>query len=109
MNLHLSDGDRVCIIGGGPAGSFAALHLLDRASRRGLRLKVLIFEPRAIFLGQGREAATAAPVSSRLCVAWKGWGCPYPRKSFRRKCRPTRSTWTARPSGSSDPTRNAAS
>ncbi len=28
MRLKLTDGDRVCIIGGGPAGSFAALHLL---------------------------------------------------------------------------------
>src|SRR5512139_3827437 len=46
MDQHLSDGGRVCIVGGGPAGSFAALHLLDQAARRGLRLEVLIFEPR---------------------------------------------------------------
>jgi flavin-dependent dehydrogenase len=47
MSLHLSDGARVCIIGGGPAGSFAALHLLHLARRRGWKnLEVLIFEPR---------------------------------------------------------------
>jgi len=47
MSLHLSDGDRVCVIGGGPAGSFAALHLLHLARQRGWkRLEVLIFEPR---------------------------------------------------------------
>jgi flavin-dependent dehydrogenase len=46
VDLRLSDGDRICIVGGGPAGAFAALHLLDLAGQRGLRLEVLIFEPR---------------------------------------------------------------
>lgn len=47
MSMHLSDGDRVCVLGGGPAGSFAALHLLHLARQRGWkRLEVLIFEPR---------------------------------------------------------------
>ena len=40
------DGSRVCIIGGGPAGSFAALHLLQLAALHRLRLEVLVFEPR---------------------------------------------------------------
>jgi flavin-dependent dehydrogenase len=46
MSLRLRDGDRVGIVGGGPAGSFAAMHLLKLAEQRGLRLEVLIFEPR---------------------------------------------------------------
>ena len=46
MDQRLSDGSRVCIVGGGPAGCFAALHLLDQAEKQGLRLEVLIFEPR---------------------------------------------------------------
>lgn len=46
MDLSLSDGNRVCIVGGGPAGSFAALHLLRLAHQQKLRLEVLIFEPR---------------------------------------------------------------
>jgi flavin-dependent dehydrogenase len=45
MGLDLRNGDRVCIVGGGPAGCFAALHLLRLAAARGLRLEVLIFEP----------------------------------------------------------------
>lgn len=36
----------VAIIGGGPAGSFTALHLLKQAQRRGLKLNVFIFERR---------------------------------------------------------------
>jgi flavin-dependent dehydrogenase len=46
MSLGLVQGDRVCIIGGGPAGSFAALHLLRHMEDKNLDLEVLIFEPR---------------------------------------------------------------
>lgn len=44
--MRLRDGSRVCIIGGGPAGSFAALHLQKLAQEQGLRPAVMIFEPR---------------------------------------------------------------
>ncbi len=46
MSIRLMDGNRVCIVGGGPAGSFAALHLLRAARQAGIHLEVLIFEPR---------------------------------------------------------------
>jgi len=46
VHFHLSNGSRVCIVGGGPAGNFAALHLLSLARQRDLDLEVLIFEPR---------------------------------------------------------------
>ena len=67
MDLRLSDGNRVCIVGGGPAGSFAALHLLRLASRQNLRLEVLIFEPRN-FLQPGPAGCNrcAGILSSRL-------------------------------------------
>jgi flavin-dependent dehydrogenase len=45
-DLRLENHDRVCIIGGGPAGSFAALHLLRLSQQNNLHLQVLIFEPR---------------------------------------------------------------
>jgi flavin-dependent dehydrogenase len=67
VDLRLSNGDRVCIVGGGPAGSFAALHLLDLADRRGLRLEVLIFEPRDFSQpGPGGCNRCAGILSSRL-------------------------------------------
>jgi flavin-dependent dehydrogenase len=44
--MRLENGSRICIIGGGPSGSFSAMHLLSRAQKAGVALEVLIFEPR---------------------------------------------------------------
>ncbi len=43
---QLSDGATIAIIGGGPAGSFAAIHLLSLAQTRGRRIRVVVFERR---------------------------------------------------------------
>ena len=42
----LEDGARVGVIGGGPAGSFFAIFVLDLAGRAGLRLSVDVYEPK---------------------------------------------------------------
>ncbi len=44
--MNLGAGTRIAIVGGGPAGSFAAIHLLRAARQAGLSLQVQIFEPR---------------------------------------------------------------
>ena len=44
--MKLVDGSRVAVVGGGPAGSFFAYYLQDLASRSGLDLEVVIYEPR---------------------------------------------------------------
>lgn len=44
MKLKLQNGNRVCIVGGGPAGSFAAINLIRYAEECHLNLEVLIFE-----------------------------------------------------------------
>ncbi|WP_238946968.1 NAD(P)/FAD-dependent oxidoreductase [Seongchinamella unica] len=69
----LEEGAVVAIIGGGPAGAFTALHLLQMARRRGLQLNVLIFERRLAM----REShlhyegcpQCAGGLSPRLCDA----------------------------------------
>jgi len=45
MSIQLHRGSRVCIVGGGPAGCFSAIHLLKLARARDLDLEVLIYEP----------------------------------------------------------------
>ncbi len=45
-SLRLPAGAHIAVIGGGPAGSFFALHALHFASQAGLALEVTIFEPR---------------------------------------------------------------
>jgi flavin-dependent dehydrogenase len=45
-NLKLTDGARVAVMGGGPAGSFFSYFLLDMAKMVGLDLQVDIYEPR---------------------------------------------------------------
>lgn len=45
-DLQLSDGSRVGVIGGGPAGSFFSIFLFDIAERMGLDIEVDIYEPR---------------------------------------------------------------
>lgn len=81
MSLNLSDGDRVCIVGGGPAGSFAALHLLHLIQERGLRLEVMIFEPRDFSRpGPGGCNQCAGILSSRLLRGLNSLGISLPEE-----------------------------
>ena len=46
-DLHLTDGSRVAVIGGGPAGSLFAYFLLEMAGRIDVKLGVDLYEPRS--------------------------------------------------------------
>jgi flavin-dependent dehydrogenase len=48
---QLDDGSRVAVVGGGPAGSFSAIFLIDLAQRAGFDLDVDIYEPRSFERG----------------------------------------------------------
>lgn len=63
--LPLANGSRIGVIGGGPAGAFFAIHLLNRARELGLDLSLHIFERR-------RSNATASQCPG---ANWKG--CNY--------------------------------
>ncbi len=58
--MQLTNGSRVVVVGGGPAGSFCALHLLHYAAEAGLRLDVQIFE--------GRDFSQPGPGSCNMCA-----------------------------------------
>jgi flavin-dependent dehydrogenase len=81
VSIRLKSGDRVGIIGGGPAGSFAALHLLRGSARLGLKLEVLIFEPRKFNLpGPGGCNRCAGILSSRLLANLDSIGLSLPQE-----------------------------
>jgi flavin-dependent dehydrogenase len=58
-DLQLDDGSRVGVIGGGPAGSFFSIFLLDTAKRMGIDIEVDIYEP--------RDYTRPGPVGCNMC------------------------------------------
>lgn len=59
MKLELTDGSRVAVVGGGPAGSFFSYFLLDIADRVGPNVTVDIYEP--------RDFSAVGPVACNMC------------------------------------------
>lgn len=67
MRLQDASHPKIGIVGGGPAGSFAALHLLDEAKKQDLNADILIFEPRNFNLpGPNSCNRCAGILSSRV-------------------------------------------
>lgn len=58
-NLRLVDHSRVGIIGGGPAGSFVSIFLMDLAKRMGIDIEVDIYEP--------KDFKNSGPAGCNMC------------------------------------------
>lgn len=79
-NMKLTDGSRVAVIGGGPAGSLTAYFLLVMADRAGIKLLVDVYEPKNIHKsGPGGCNMCAGVVSESLiqALATEGIRLPY--------------------------------
>jgi len=59
-NLKLSDGSRIAVLGGGPAGSFFSYFLLEMAARVGRQIQVDIYEP--------RDYTVPGPAGCNMCA-----------------------------------------
>ena len=77
--MKLVNGSRVVVVGGGPAGSFSALHLLNFAAHAHLELEVVILEPRD-FTQAGPKGCNkcAGILSSALIANLKSLGLEIP-------------------------------
>ena len=64
--LILKNGDKIAIIGGGPAGSSCAIKLLLEAKRRGLQLQVLIFEGKDFRIHHNQCVGVLSPPIEKL-------------------------------------------
>ena len=77
--MKLSAGSRVAVVGGGPAGSFFAIHLLKGAGAAGLPLKVILFEPKHFQLpGPAGCNMCAGILSSRVVTGLQDLGLTLP-------------------------------
>ena len=77
--MKLSAGSRVAVVGGGPAGSFFAIHLLKGARAAGLPLKVVLFEPKLFQLpGPAGCNMCAGILSSRVVTGLQELGLTLP-------------------------------
>lgn len=58
--MKLQDGDRIAVIGAGPAGTFFALTAWDIATRKGMKISVAIFD--------GKDFVQPGPPGCNLCA-----------------------------------------
>ena len=76
--ITIKDGDRIVILGGGPAGSFMAFHLFLQAKKAGKEIRVTIVDKRMALVGNGDGGAAggfAIAESNRRFAIAESPGC----------------------------------
>ncbi|MFQ6112355.1 MAG: hypothetical protein ACE5LX_10070, partial [Nitrospinota bacterium] len=77
--IALPDGGRVAVIGGGPAGSFFALHLLEGGRRSGQSFEVRIFDQKSFQrFGPPGCNMCAGAISGNLMASLERLGIRFP-------------------------------
>jgi hypothetical protein len=64
----LEDGAIIGIVGGGPAGTFSAIHLLNNARQFGLAIRVVVFETRCLPTDKDRVTVAGPYAGCPLCA-----------------------------------------
>lgn len=75
-NLRLVDGSKVAVIGGGPAGTSCAIKLLKEAEKKGLKLKVIIFESKDFNVHYNQCVGVLSPPVEEIFEKFLGIGFP---------------------------------
>jgi flavin-dependent dehydrogenase/ribosomal protein S18 acetylase RimI-like enzyme len=76
MHLPLEKGDTIAIVGGGPGGSACAIRLLRESDRRGLGLRVVIFEGKDFSVHHNRCVGVLSPPIDRILSDELGLALP---------------------------------
>ena len=87
MSLSLAPGARVCIVGGGPAGSFAALLLLKAAREAALPIQVIVYEPHDGRMGPRSCKGCAGILSAAAVRRLEGLGLGPPAEVIQSQLR----------------------
>lgn len=84
--LRLKDGDRVAVVGGGPAGALFAHFALAAARQAGIRLGITLFEGKAFGSGGARGCNRSAGVIARDFADELAYaGIPFPETVVQRR------------------------
>lgn len=87
-DLILKNGDRIAVLGGGPAGSFFAILALQRARELDLSLEVVIFDRKDFrYAGPRGCNMCAGAIGNRLLVRLEELGMPLSSKVIRHDIR----------------------
>lgn len=82
-NFKIRNGTKIAVIGGGPAGTSFTIRLLKESAKRGLKPRVIIFEPKDFMVHYNQCVGVLSPPSEELFV--NILGIPFPSHLIKRE------------------------